>query len=187
MQNCFMEVMVNYLDIILALLLIVFFIFGLKRGFILSFLQLLGIVLVIVLVRQFGVIIRQNIHVSLGISQTWAIILGYVIIFIIVMILAKLISLILEKLMALISMGWLNNFIGGIFNILFGFATIIILVLLIEISSISSSLGKAREDSKIYTVARVIAENIINNYVSDIPGSRQAPQRPAITRESRPV
>ncbi|MBW6515867.1 MAG: CvpA family protein [Candidatus Cloacimonetes bacterium] len=177
----------NFLDIILMIFLLIFFVIGLKRGFILSFLQLLGIILVIVLVRQFGVIIREDIHVRLGISETWAIILGYVVIFIIVMILAKLISLILEKLMALISMGWLNNFIGGIFSVLFGFAIIIILVLLIEISSISTSLGKVREESKIYSAARVIAENIINNYVSEIPGSRQAPQRPPIPRDARPL
>ncbi len=177
----------NYLDIILLILLLFFFFMGLKRGFILSFLQLLGIVLVIVLIRQFGSLIREGIHLRLGISDTWAIILGYVAIFIIVMILAKLVTLILQKLMTLVSLGWLNSLLGGIFNLIFGFALIVILVLLIEVTSFSNTLGEARNRSVIYSSAKVLADDIINSYIAEIPGSRPAGERPTRPQNYRPL
>src|SRR5690554_7042246 len=95
----------NFLDLFFLIILLVFFFLGYKRGFLLSLLQLLGIVLVIILIRQFGTVIREGIHQQFGISDTWAIILGYIVIFIIIMILAKIISSVLQKLMALIHLG----------------------------------------------------------------------------------
>lgn len=177
----------NYLDIILLIILLVFFFFGLKRGFLLSFLQLLGILLVIILVRQFGTVIREGFHIRLGISETWAIILGYVVIFIIVMILAKIISTLLEKLMALIHIGWLNSMLGGILNLIFGFAMIVIFVLIFEVSSISKVLGEARESSRIYSTAKVLADDIINRYISDIPGSHSHQRRQPLSQQTRPL
>jgi|SRR5690554_464873 membrane protein required for colicin V production len=161
----------NFLDLFFLIILLVFFFLGYKRGFLLSLLQLLGIVLVIILIRQFGTVIREGIHQQFGISDTWAIILGYIVIFIIIMILAKIISSVLQKLMALIHLGWIDRLIGGVVNLLFCFALIIVLVLILEVSTLSSSLGEIRNNSKIYSSARVIADDIINNYLRDLPGS----------------
>jgi membrane protein required for colicin V production len=160
----------NFLDIIFLFILLVFFFLGYKRGFLLSLLQLLGIVLVIVLIRQFGTVIREGIHHQFGISDTWAIVLGYIVIFIIIMILAKIISLVLQKLIALIHLGWIDRLVGGIVNLLFCFALIVILVLILEISTLSNSLGEVKDNSKIYNSARIIADDIINNYLGEIPG-----------------
>lgn len=177
----------NYLDIISLLLLLFFFYLGFKRGFFLSFLQLVGIVLVIVLIRQFGLVIREGIHHQLGISYTWAIVLGYLAIFIIIMVLAKLLSYLLQKLMAMISLGWINRLLGGIFNLLFGFAIIVVLVLIIEVSSLSDSLGEARDHSRLYSYARGIATDIIDKYTTEIPGSRPSRERPPQVPPSRPL
>ncbi len=177
----------NYLDIILLLVLLIFFFLGIKRGFFLSFLQLLGILLVIVLVRQFGVLISNGIHQRLGISETWALVIGYSAIFIIIMLLAKGISNLLQSILELISLGWLDRFLGGIFNILFGSAIIIILIMILEASSLANSLGESRDRSFMYSSARIIARDIIEKYVDGIPGSRPSRERYQRYRPSRPV
>jgi membrane protein required for colicin V production len=177
----------NYLDIILLLVIFLFFYLGVKRGFLLSFLQLLGMVLVIILVRQFGVLIRDGIHLKLGISANWALLLGYVVIFFVIMLLAKGISTLLQNLMTVIRMKWLDRLLGGVFNILFGSAIVIIIVMILEVSTVASLLGESRNRSTLYTSAKIIAEDIISKYREGVPGSKPTKQRYERARGTRPV
>lgn len=167
----------NLLDIILLVILIVFFFWGFKRGFLLTFLQLLGIILVIILVRQFGVLLRDGIHLRLGIPQIWVIIFGYAIIFIVIMLLAKIISSLLQSFIGMIKLGWLDRVLGGVFNIVFCFALMVIIVMILEVSSISAHIGEYRHSSQIYSSARIIAEDIISKYLDGIPGSQPSRER----------
>jgi membrane protein required for colicin V production len=177
----------NVIDIILLSILFVFFLFGVKRGFFLSLMQLIGIGVIILLIQQFGSLMRTGIHEKLGIPETLAVIIGYILIFVLIMLVAKIITVIIQKFMKTISLGWIDRVLGGVLGIVFGIIFVVLAVLIIEVSSAGESIGEARENSPTYSMARVLASSVLASVVYRMPGYHPESERPRRSHSGHPI
>ena len=107
----------NWLDIVLAIFLIISFLVGLKIGLIKAVFSLAGLVLAVFLAGSFYHSLADKLTF---VSENAAAILAYVIIFILVMLIVSVIAWFLHKLAAAIMMGWINHLGGALAGFLVG-------------------------------------------------------------------
>ena len=168
----------NYLEIILIVILLASFYFGMKRGFILSFMQLFGVLMIFILIRQMGGLLTAEIHTRFGVGQTIATILTYILILVIVMLLVRLLAFVIKKFLQLVMLGWVDRLLGGLLGLLFGFLIISIVVLILEVTSLGGSLGQVREGSRIYSAAKKASNSLRINVINVMPaGSSSLEQK----------
>ena len=107
----------NWLDIVIAVVLVISLISGLKNGLIRAVFSLAGIV--------GGVILAGHYYASLGRkipldNPQWAEIVAYVIIFIIVLIVALAIGSLVRKALHWVALGWVDRLVGAILGLAIG-------------------------------------------------------------------
>ena len=108
----------NWLDIVIAIVLVIGIIIGVKAGLIKMVISLAGLILAIFLAGRFYVALADKItFIS---SDQAARVVAYIIIFIVVMLIAALVAWILTKLASAILLGWINHLAGAIIGLLVG-------------------------------------------------------------------
>jgi membrane protein required for colicin V production len=108
----------NWLDIVIAIILVIAILMGLKTGLIKMVISLVGLILAIFLAGRFYVALADKLtFIS---SDQVARIAAYVIIFIVVMIIAAIVAWILTKLVSIILLGWLNHLGGAVIGFVIG-------------------------------------------------------------------
>jgi membrane protein required for colicin V production len=106
----------NWLDIIIAIILVIGLFFGLKAGLIKAVISLAGLILAIFLAGRFYQGLADKLtFIS---SDKVAGIVAYIIILVVVMIAAAIIAWLLSKLVSAIMLGWINHLGGAIFGLL---------------------------------------------------------------------
>lgn len=107
----------NWLDIVIAVVLIVSIFMGLKAGIIKAVLSFVGLIVGIFLAGRFYLSFA---NVFSFLPDAAARVVAYVLIIIIVMIIIALIAWLLDKFISAIMLGWLNRLGGAIFGLLLG-------------------------------------------------------------------
>jgi membrane protein required for colicin V production len=107
----------NWLDIVIAIILIVAILLGLKAGLIKTVLSFIGLIL--------GIFLAGRFYLSLAglfsfLPDAAARVVSYVLIIIVVMIIIALIAWILDKFISAILLGWLNHLGGAVFGLFLG-------------------------------------------------------------------
>ena len=102
-------------DIIIIALLVFGFIRGLFKGFVMGLSGLIGIILSIYLAKYFSAPVIRFIEFLFGINQKISPIVGFIIVFLIALLLCHFLAVLIDKLISLIALGWLNKLLGGIF------------------------------------------------------------------------
>jgi membrane protein required for colicin V production len=106
----------NWLDVVIAIILIISLFIGLKAGLIKTVISLAGLILGIFLAgRYYQLLAGKLIFIS---SDKVAGIVAYIIILIVVMIAAAIIAWLLSKIVSAIMLGWLNHIGGAILGLL---------------------------------------------------------------------
>ena len=106
----------NWLDIVIAIILVINLFVGLRAGLIKMVISFAGLIL--------GIFLAGRYYQALGDKLTFissdkvAGIVAYVIILIVVMIVAAIIAWLLSKLVSAIMLGWLNHLGGAIFGLI---------------------------------------------------------------------
>ncbi len=108
----------NWLDIVIAVVLVIGIVIGVKAGLIKMVVSLAGLILAIFLAGRFYVALA-NILTFIPSDQA-ARVVAYIIIFIVVMLIAALIAWLLTKLASAILLGWINRLVGAIVGLLVG-------------------------------------------------------------------
>lgn len=106
--------MENNIDIILAVPLIWGFIRGLFKGFISTITSIFGFVSGFYVANSYAISVSGYFQSWFSWSPQVAYVLAYLMIFIVVILLFFSISLLLEKTLKLVSLGWLNKVMGSI-------------------------------------------------------------------------
>ena len=104
----------NWLDLVIIVLLIIFTISGLASGFIRSAFALAGVVLGIVVASHF-----DNWATFISNVNT-AHIVAFVIVLLVVIIIASIAGAVISKLISMVMLGWLDHLIGAVFGLIFG-------------------------------------------------------------------
>ncbi len=118
----------NIIDTIFLIFTFVLAVYGFIKGFLCFLTKIAAIVFTIVLCYIFGYYSTNLFIVELGLSATVAKILSYVIFFLIVVILLKIFSVYIHKVINFLEIGVYNRFLGSVFMI-FLFLVVIVLVL----------------------------------------------------------
>jgi membrane protein required for colicin V production len=108
----------NWLDIVIAIVLVIGVVMGLKAGLIKMVISLAGLILAIFLAGRFYVALADKLaFIS---SDQVARIAAYIIIFVVIMIIAAILAWILTKLASAILLGWINRLVGAVIGLIIG-------------------------------------------------------------------
>jgi membrane protein required for colicin V production len=106
----------NWLDIVIAIILVINLFIGLKEGLIKMVISLAGLILGIFLAgRYYQVLADRLAFIS---SDKVAGIVAYIVILIVVMIVAAIIAWLLNKIVSAIILGWINHLSGAILGLI---------------------------------------------------------------------
>jgi membrane protein required for colicin V production len=116
----------NWLDIVILIVLAVFFFGGLKNGIIKTLVSLAGLVAGTALAGQYYPILTP--YLTFIPEITIANIVAFIIILMAVLVFAAVVAVILTHFAKAILLGWLNGLLGGVFGILMGVITVSVLL-----------------------------------------------------------
>jgi membrane protein required for colicin V production len=146
-------------DIIIGVALITSIAIGIKRGFVKELSVIVGLILGFYIASQKSILLEKYIFKSSPPSTSHHIIC-FLIILVIVFFLVFLLGLLLQKLVQLIMLGWLDKILGGVFGIVKG-AIIVWLILLLIITvfpNTQNSLSKSFLATKIMELGSKITK-----------------------------
>lgn len=150
------------LDIVLGMILVISFLFGLSKGFLKSVLSLVGIVFAVYIALTFSgkMIIFLGKHISLGNDLIG--IIAFMILFILVMIAFSILGRVLTKLASFMMMGWLNKILGGLFSMVKYAFVVSVIFMFVNASEFYSILSEEdRENSILYAPIASLAPAIL--------------------------
>ena len=157
-------------DIIIIAILIFGFIRGLFKGFVKGLAVFIGIIFSIYIAKYFSAPVIWFAEL-LGIKQQISPAVGFIITFLIVSLLFYFIAILVDKLIDLIALGWLNKLLGGILSSLK--YLFIISVFINAFDFINDNLNiiseKTKQKSKLYTpVQKVVPATIPFLHLEDL-------------------
>ena len=126
----------NFFDILTLVALVWAVISGWRSGFVSQLLGLVGIILGIVLSLRYG----ADVGTMLGIDARFAVVAGFLITFVAVLIVATILSRLLAKVLSFIGLGWVNTLLGIILSIVKGLVVLSMLYAAIYSLNLNSQL-----------------------------------------------
>ncbi len=139
----------NILDIILGVFLLFLIFKGLRKGFIKSVINLIGLLVIIIFITKFGYVVKQLLITKYGLSEIIAMIGSYILIALGIFIIIRIIIKILHSIVDIMNLEWLNKLLGMLFGLFNGFLIIAILLALINMVPYSKQISDYVSHSKI--------------------------------------
>ncbi len=139
----------NILDIILGVFLLFLIFKGLRKGFIKSVINLIGLLVIIIFITKFGYVVKQLLITKYGLSEIIAMIGSYILIALGILIIIRIIIKILHSIVDIMNLEWLNKLLGMLFGLFNGFLIIAILLALINMVPYSKQISDYVSHSKI--------------------------------------
>ena len=152
----------NILDGIILIALIPAIIQGLRKGFISQAISIISIVAGIWASARFANIVTEWVSQYITASEQVLKIIAFALILVVVFIVLGLLGRLLESILKIVMLGWINKLLGLLFSLLK--AVLIIGLIILAFSSLNSSIGLVKpeviEGSALYEPVKDIAEAI---------------------------
>ena len=154
----------NYLDIIIAIILILFAIGGLRNGIIREAFSLAAFLGGIYGALKLADYVGAWLGSIINIDPEWTAVIAFIIVFIALALLINWLGSLLADLVASISLGFIDKIGGIVFGIAKGFLLVGVLILLLDFFGIKDVLNEeTREGSKLYKSSEKVAAWIYDN------------------------
>ena len=154
----------NYLDIIIAIILILFAIGGLRNGIIREAFSLAAFLGGIYGALKLADYVGAWLGSIINIDPEWTAVIAFIIVFIALALLINWLGSLLADLVASVSLGFIDKIGGFVFGIAKGFLLIGILILVLDFFGIKDVLDEeTRENSKLYQSSEKVAAWIYDN------------------------
>ncbi len=124
----------NFFDIITILVFIWAVVVGWRSGFVSQFLSLLGVVVGAVLALRYG----ADVGVLCGIDQRFAAVAGFLIIFVLAVVVSNVAAWFLRGVLKFVGLKWVNTLLGILFSLLKGLA--VLAMIFISVKSLNTHL-----------------------------------------------
>jgi uncharacterized membrane protein required for colicin V production len=124
-------------DLVLGILMLVFLIWGMFKGLLWTLIRILSFAGVILIISSFGEDFRYKLGDMLRVSPAIATVITYLLIFLIMMIIARMVYGILKKVIKSLDLGCFNRIGGGVFALAAYFLLLAMIVILIDLSPVS--------------------------------------------------
>ena len=152
----------NILDAIILIALIPAIIQGLRKGFISQAISIISIVAGIWASARFANIVTEWVSQYITASEQVLKIIAFALILVVVFIVLGLLGRLLESILKIVMLGWINKLLGLLFSLLK--AVLIIGLIILAFSSLNSSIGLVKPEvigsSALYEPVKDIAEAI---------------------------
>lgn len=120
------------IDWIILVLLLVFLVFGLKRGFAGMIIQLLGYFATFLLIGQYYPMVRSSLMLKLKLGQTLASVLGIILIIVLIAVIARLIVYFLNRTLKIMRLSLTNKFFGALFGLFNALLIVMIVTVILD-------------------------------------------------------
>jgi membrane protein required for colicin V production len=147
----------NIVDIILLIIFAWFAYQGFKKGFIIELESLIALIMGIYAAIFFSYYAENFLRNSLDMNNDYIPVTSFVITFIVVVIIVYVIGRILEKLVNMVALGFINKLAGGVFGILKSVLFLSIILLIMNHYNINFIPIEKRNNSMIYSPIEEIA------------------------------
>lgn len=134
----------NWVDIIILIVLAIGLVKGLANGFVRGLFGLAALVLGIMIAAAHYEQVTEVLFSRLEVGAQGQAILGFLLVFVIVLILVSVVGRILSKALKLASLGWLDRLAGGILGVVMACVFTGVLLLLVVMAGFQSNTGVAR-------------------------------------------
>ncbi len=149
------------LDLILILILIVFIIFGYRKGLIAELLQLAGLIVSFLLIGKYAPLVKEGLIMKWQLGPFLATLCSYLLIFILIAIIIQLVRMAMEYFVKALSMTFLNRTLGAVFGLLSGLFFFALILILIDLLPIARQFDHATIDSKVVKTSRIMKGELL--------------------------
>jgi membrane protein required for colicin V production len=154
----------NYLDIIIGIILILFALGGLKNGIIREAFSLAAFIGGIYGAIKFSDYVGKWLGGLINVSAEWMQVISFIVVFIALALLINWLGNMLADLISSLSLGFVDKIGGAVFGIAKGFIIMGIVILLLDFFGIKDILNKETcEESKLYNTSEKVATWIYEN------------------------
>ena len=154
----------NYLDIIIGIILIIFALGGLKNGIIREAFSLAAFICGIYGAMKLSDYVGKWLGEIINVSQEWMQVISFIVVFIALALLINWLGNLLADLISSLSLGFVDKIGGFVFGIAKGFLLIGVLILLLDFFGIKDVLNEETcEKSKLYNTSEKVATWIYEN------------------------
>ncbi|MEZ5198965.1 MAG: CvpA family protein [Bacteroidales bacterium] len=153
----------NYIDIILIIPIIWFAYQGFRHGLIIELASLVALILGIYAAMYFSHYAGNFLTNSLGIETEYLPVISFILTFVVVVILVYVVGKILEKLINMVALGFLNKMAGAVFGMLK--ATVLLSIIILILNHFNDNLisKEKQEGSYLYAPVAGIAPLLWKN------------------------
>ena len=162
----------NYIDYIIIAAVGFFTIGGLFKGFLNQVFGLLGLILALIFATKFMSNMAELVDKVLNIPPALTTLLGYLIIFVGTIFAFQLLNHVLQKVVKVSFLSWVDKTGGGVLGFVKGGVIISLLLLLISIIPFSGSMIPGAKESTFYDPAKNFAPKVFNFVMYVIPNSK---------------
>lgn len=154
----------NYLDIIIGIILILFAIGGLRNGIIREAFSLAAFIGGIYGAIRLSDMVGKWLSNLINVSQEWMSVISFIVVFIVLALLINWLGNLLANLLESVNLGFIDKIGGIILGIAKGFLLVGVLILLLDFFGIKDVLDEeTREKSKLYKNSEKVAAWIYEN------------------------
>jgi membrane protein required for colicin V production len=154
----------NYLDIIIAIILILFAVGGLRNGIIKEAFSLVAFIVGIYGALKLSDWVGGLLGNLINVSHEWMSVISFIVVFIALALLISWLGNLLSDLFASLNLGFVDKLGGLVFGIAQGFLLVGVLILLLDFFGIKDVLNEeTREGSKLYKTSEQVATWIYDN------------------------
>ena len=161
------------LDLLILALLIFGIVRGVIKGFVLELAGFVGVILSIYIARFYSGLMMSFMESFFGLGKEILPIFGFLITFIIALIIFHFLALLVDKFVSLIALGWLNKLLGGAISLVKYVLFVSILMNLFDLANLRLDLFDTdfQTESKLYKPLKRVAPTILPFIdVDDITG-----------------
>jgi membrane protein required for colicin V production len=149
------------LDLILALILVIFIIFGYRKGLIAELLQLAGLIVSFLLIGKFAPLVKDGLIMKWHLGPFLATLCSYLLIFILIAIIIQLVRMAMEHLVEALNINFLNRSLGAVFGLLSGLFFFALILILIDLLPFASQFDHATMNSKVIKTSRIMKGELL--------------------------
>ena len=154
----------NYLDIIIAIILIIFALGGWRNGIIREAFSLIAFLGGIYGAFRLSDYVGNWLSNLINISPEWMSVISFIVVFIVLAIIINWLGGLLARLIESLNLGFIDKIGGFVFGVAKGFLLIGVLILILDFFGIKDVLNEeTRESSKLYKSSEKVASWIYDN------------------------
>lgn len=148
----------NYLDIVIGIILLLFALAGLKNGIIREAFALAAFIGGVYGAFRLSNFVGEKLSTIINVSQEWMSVISFIIVFIILALIINLIGKGISKLAESLCLGFFDKIGGFVFGVAKGFVIVGVVILILDFFGIKDVINKeAREKSVLYTTSEKVA------------------------------